>query len=87
MAGGHGPKVFQLEPTRMQWHKFKDMLHFYTMLGLIPVAAIVFYCNVFIGPATLTEIPEGHTPKHWEYHRVSHKMFESKNEAVNESMD
>ncbi|KAG5677396.1 hypothetical protein PVAND_007159 [Polypedilum vanderplanki] len=66
--GGHGPRTFPMVPTKMQWHKFKDTLHFYVMLGAIPSFALIFYCNVFIGPATLTEIPEGYTPKHWEYH-------------------
>jgi NADH dehydrogenase (ubiquinone) 1 beta subcomplex subunit 5 len=68
---GHGPSKMAIEPTRFQWHKFKDLLHFYTMIGLIPIGAVVFYTNVFIGEATLTEIPEGYVPKHWEYHRVS----------------
>lgn len=54
---------------RWQWHKFKDMFHYYLMVGLIPVGAIIFYTNVFIGPAQLTPIPEGYEPKHWEYHR------------------
>lgn len=54
---------------RWQWHKFKDMLHYYAMVGLIPVSAIIFYTNVFIGPAQLEPIPEGYVPKHWEYHR------------------
>lgn len=39
------------------------------MVGLIPVTAIILYANIFIGPATLTEIPEDYVPKHWEYHR------------------
>lgn len=39
------------------------------MVGLIPVGAIIFYTNVFIGPAQLTPIPDGYEPKHWEYHR------------------
>ncbi|KAJ0174538.1 hypothetical protein K1T71_009646 [Dendrolimus kikuchii] len=69
LAAGHGAKTMQLQPSRWQWHKFKDMLHFYVMVGLIPVSAIIFYTNVFIGPAQLTPIPEGYTPKHWEYHR------------------
>ncbi|XP_022822653.1 NADH dehydrogenase [ubiquinone] 1 beta subcomplex subunit 5, mitochondrial [Spodoptera litura] len=69
LKGGHEHKTFVLQPSRWQWHKFKDMFHFYTMLGLIPVTAIIFYTNVFIGPAQLTPIPEGYEPKHWEYHR------------------
>ncbi|CAH2043982.1 unnamed protein product, partial [Iphiclides podalirius] len=58
-----------LQPSRWQWHKFKDMFHYYIMVGLIPVSAIIFYTNVFIGPAQLEPIPEGYIPKHWEYHR------------------
>ncbi|XP_055531542.1 NADH dehydrogenase [ubiquinone] 1 beta subcomplex subunit 5, mitochondrial [Wyeomyia smithii] len=66
MSGGH--RTFTITPSRFQWHKFKDMFHYYIMVGLIPVLAVVFYANVFIGPAQLTEIPEGYVPKHWEYH-------------------
>ena len=76
--GSHGPRVFPMIPTRMQWHKFKDTFHFYVMLGVIPVTAIIFYSNVFIGPATLTEIPEGYEPKHWEYHRHPISRFISR---------
>lgn len=67
----HGPRMMPLVPSRFQWHKFKDLFHFYVMVGVIPVAAIVFCANVFVGPATLTEIPSGYVPNHWEYHRVS----------------
>lgn len=70
MSGGHGPKTMVITPSRFQWHKFKDMLHFYVMIGLIPISAIVFYANIFIGPAQLTEAPTDHLPKHWEYHKV-----------------
>lgn len=73
--GGHGPKTMVITPSRFQWHKFKDMLHFYVMLGVIPIAGIVFYANVFIGPAQLTEAPTDRVPKHWEYHRVSHFFY------------
>ncbi|CAG4960169.1 unnamed protein product [Parnassius apollo] len=69
LNGDHGHKVMALQPSRWQWHKFKDMFHYYAMVGLIPVTAIIFYANVFIGPAELEPIPEGYTPKHWEYHR------------------
>ncbi|XP_067648282.1 NADH dehydrogenase [ubiquinone] 1 beta subcomplex subunit 5, mitochondrial [Eurosta solidaginis] len=68
-AGDHGHHQFHIQPSRFQWHKFKDLLHYYTMLGLIPITAIVLYVNIFIGPAELTEIPEDYEPKYWEYHR------------------
>lgn len=54
---------------RWQWHKFKDMFHYYLMVGLIPVTGIILYTNIFIGPAELTPIPADYNPKHWEYHR------------------
>lgn len=69
MAGGHH-RTIPYVPSRWQWNKFKDYLHFYVMLGAIPLSLITLYVNVFIGPATLSEIPEGYVPKHWEYFRV-----------------
>lgn len=68
---GHGNNM-RIEVSRWQWHKFKDLLHFYTMLGVIPATLIVFLTNIYIGPAKLAEIPEGYTPEHWEYHKVCH---------------
>ena len=56
--------------SRFQWNKFKDLLNFYVLLGVIPVVAISVYANVFIGPAKLAEIPADYEPKHWEYHKV-----------------
>jgi len=60
----------KITPSRYQWQEFKDHLHFYTLLGLIPGLGIVFYTNVFIGPAKLAEIPEGYVPKNYEYYQV-----------------
>ncbi|XP_012276875.1 NADH dehydrogenase [ubiquinone] 1 beta subcomplex subunit 5, mitochondrial [Orussus abietinus] len=62
-------RTMPLTPTRWQWHKTKDLLHLYTLVGLIPIGIIIFCANVFVGPATLEPIPEGYTPKHWEYYR------------------
>ncbi|XP_075161305.1 NADH dehydrogenase (ubiquinone) SGDH subunit [Haematobia irritans] len=67
MGGGHHHMIVQ--PSRFQWNKFKDLLHFYVMLGVLPITALVMYSNIFIGPAQLQEIPEGYEPKHWEYHK------------------
>ncbi|CAL4190399.1 unnamed protein product [Meganyctiphanes norvegica] len=67
--GGHGgPQKLMITPSRWQWHKFKDMFHFYVALGVIPCGALVLYSNIFIGPATLKEIPEDHIPQPWEYY-------------------
>ncbi|KAF2884901.1 hypothetical protein ILUMI_21272 [Ignelater luminosus] len=66
--GGHH-RVLPYQPSRWQWQKFKDYAHFYIALGVIPLTVLVTGVNVFIGPATLTEIPEDYEPKHWEYYR------------------
>lgn len=58
-----------IQPSRFQWEKFKDLLHLYMMIGAIPSGLLIFYTSIFIGPAQLTETPEGYEPKHWEYHQ------------------
>jgi len=67
MAGA--ANQFVIEPTRWHWFKFREMLHFYSLLGLVPIGLIITYCNVFIGPAQIAEIPEGYVPYEYEYHR------------------
>ncbi|TNN05872.1 NADH dehydrogenase [ubiquinone] 1 beta subcomplex subunit 5 isoform 3 [Schistosoma japonicum] len=61
---------------------FVDRLHFYFMLGFIPTFLFVFIVNVFIGPAELTDIPEGYEPRQWEYHRHPITRFIAKYMAV-----
>ncbi|XP_043264751.1 NADH dehydrogenase [ubiquinone] 1 beta subcomplex subunit 5, mitochondrial [Colletes gigas] len=61
--------TMKITPSEWQWTKLKDWLHFYFFLGAIPALSIMFYANVFIGPATLEPIPEGYDPKPWEYFR------------------
>ncbi len=60
----------KIQPSQYMWNGFKDKLHFYLLLGIVPLALITTYANVFIGQATLTEIPEGYTPHYWEYYKV-----------------
>jgi len=70
LRGGHGSeRHFNITPSRYSWNQYKDQMHFYIMLGVIPGLMVVFFVNVFIGPATLAPIPEGCEPKHWEYYR------------------
>jgi len=64
-----GDKKFVPVPSNWVWYKFKDFMHFYLMIGMFPVVALATYVNIFIGPATLTPIPEGYTPKEYEYQR------------------
>lgn len=66
----------EIKPSRFQWHKTKDWFHFYFLLGAIPVGTTIFLVNVFIGPATLEQIPEGYVPKEWEYHQVRHSPWQ-----------
>ena len=63
-------REFKITPSKYAWQKYKDMFHFYFMLGFIPCITIVFLVNIFIGPPKLA-IPEpGYIPKPWEYQRV-----------------
>lgn len=66
-------RTFVITPSRFQWHKAKDYFHLYFMLGAIPVGIMITLVNVFIGPATLEEIPKDYVPKEWEYLQV--KIF------------
>lgn len=69
---GHGPPALRIQPSRYTWNKWKDYTHFYTLVGVIPVTILITTVNLFIGPATLSPIPEGYRPKHWEYHKVNY---------------
>lgn len=64
-----------IKPSAFAWHLFKDTLHYYLLLGIIPLGALIFCVNVFIGPPELAEIPEGYEPKHWEYYNHPIKRF------------
>ncbi|KAG8188914.1 hypothetical protein JTE90_014967 [Oedothorax gibbosus] len=79
MGGGHGERVMEISPTRYQYTKFKDDLHFYFSIGIIPLGLIILYSNIFIGQGTLEDIPEGYTPRHWEYYRHPITRFFVKN--------
>lgn len=63
-------RVMHIQPSRYQWHLVKNWIHFYFLLGAIPIGIAITLVNVFIGPATLQEIPEGYVPKEWEYYQV-----------------
>ncbi|KAG5310613.1 NDUB5 dehydrogenase, partial [Acromyrmex insinuator] len=68
-------RTFVIRPSNFQWHKTKDYFHFYFLLGAIPMGIVITLVNVFVGPATLEEIPEGYVPKEWEYLQHPIKRF------------
>lgn len=80
-------RVMDVTASRWQWHKTKDWLHFYIFMGVIPAGLLIFYCNVFIGPATLEPIPEGYIPKQWEYYRHPITRFLARYMFANTQME
>jgi len=74
MSGGH-KRTLEFVPTNFEWRKFKDHLHFYVMLGVLPIVAIISAANLFIGPGELVDIPDDYEPKHWEYYKSPISQF------------
>lgn len=67
-----------IKPTSFIWNLFKDHMHFYFLLGIIPLGTLLFVVNVFIGPPQLADIPEGYEPKYWEYYNHPIKQWIAK---------
>ncbi|XP_054712141.1 NADH dehydrogenase [ubiquinone] 1 beta subcomplex subunit 5, mitochondrial-like [Uloborus diversus] len=78
MSDDAGDRVMNITPSRHQYTRFKDDLHFYISLGVIPLGLLILYVNIFIGPATLTEIPEDYKPEYHEYFQHPIKRFIAK---------
>lgn len=76
-AGGHGRKMV-VKVSEFQKRKVFDELHYLIMLCSAPFIVIIFVADVFIGPATLTEIPEGYEPEEWEYYKHPLERFYAK---------
>jgi len=74
MSGGH-KKTLEFVPTNFEWRKFKDHLHFYVMLGVLPIVAIISAANLLVGPGELIDVPDDYEPKHWEYYKSPVSQF------------
>ncbi|XP_055349420.1 NADH dehydrogenase [ubiquinone] 1 beta subcomplex subunit 5, mitochondrial-like [Paramacrobiotus metropolitanus] len=70
-----GKRLFVIMPSRYVWRRWKQSLHFFIMLGVIPLTAFTTYLNMKYGEAELAEIPEGYYPKEWEYHKNPTSRF------------
>ncbi|KAK3583435.1 hypothetical protein CHS0354_025557 [Potamilus streckersoni] len=68
MSSG-GKRTMVIVPSKYMWNHFKNDLHFFFLIGLIPLGLLILYCNIFIGNAQLADIPEGYEPKNWEYYK------------------
>eukprot|EP00088_Acartia_fossae_P022336 TRINITY_DN23566_c0_g1_i1.p1 TRINITY_DN23566_c0_g1~~TRINITY_DN23566_c0_g1_i1.p1 ORF type:complete len:171 (+),score=55.99 TRINITY_DN23566_c0_g1_i1:27-539(+) len=67
-GGGIGGQIHN-RPSRWNWDLFKDHLHFYIMLGAIPIGMWITMANIMKGPAVLSPIPEGYVPQEHEYYK------------------
>ncbi|XP_074654930.1 NADH dehydrogenase [ubiquinone] 1 beta subcomplex subunit 5, mitochondrial-like [Tubulanus polymorphus] len=72
--GGHGRRM-TIIPTKHEVNVWKDKVHFFFALGIIPLGAVIVYANTFVGHGILTDIPENYEPKHWEFHKHPIKRF------------
>merc|ERR1712088_471814 len=63
-AGGYS---VQQRPSRWEWDRLKDDIHFYLMLTGIPTLALITYMNLVHGNSELRAIPEGCVPREEEY--------------------
>merc|ERR1712127_225113 len=75
--GSHGRTMF-IRPGKFYTKKYFDMIHFHICLTAGPVLAFIGYNSLFVGPATLTDIPEDYEPRHYEYHKNPIRRFLAK---------
>lgn len=68
-SGSGGAALVQNRPSRWEYDLFKDQLHFYIMLGAIPLGLLITFVNLMKGPAELKPIPEGYVPEEYEYYK------------------
>lgn len=62
-------RTMQPTPSRFEYNRFKDHLHFYVLLGVIPLTIATTYINLTYGESQLVDIPEDYEPKYWEYQK------------------
>jgi NADH dehydrogenase (ubiquinone) 1 beta subcomplex subunit 5 len=67
-GGGIGGQVAN-RPSRWNYDIFKDYLHLYVLLGVIPLGCLIVGSNLMVGQAVLKPTPEGYEPKEEEYYK------------------
>lgn len=76
-GGGHGRKMV-VKVSEYSKRRHLDELHYQICLCGLPFVLIIIIANVFVGQATLKEIPEGYEPQHWEYYKHPISRFIAK---------
>jgi NADH dehydrogenase (ubiquinone) 1 beta subcomplex subunit 5 len=56
-------------PSKYREYEMRDKFHFFYLLTAVPMALIIAYVKIRIGPAVLKEIPEGYVPEEYEYYK------------------
>ncbi|KAK7093709.1 NADH dehydrogenase [ubiquinone] 1 beta subcomplex subunit 5, mitochondrial-like [Littorina saxatilis] len=64
-----GSNRMQVLPSRFEWERWKNDIHFYLFLGFAPMGLLIMYCNLVTGQAELTDVPEDYEPMPWEYYK------------------
>lgn len=67
--GGGGARSMVIKDSRYQSHVVRDLLHLYTCFFGGGCLLVIGLANFFVGPATLSDIPDGYVPKKEEYFR------------------
>lgn len=69
-GGGGDARKFKISVSRFSWTRFKDDLHFYVMLGAVPIGCVIFYANFIIGKLSIVKSDFGYTCTWYLTHSV-----------------
>ncbi|XP_033764074.1 NADH dehydrogenase [ubiquinone] 1 beta subcomplex subunit 5, mitochondrial-like [Pecten maximus] len=76
--GGAGRSMV-LRPGIYLDRMWRDSVHFFILLGTIPVLTLATLANLFLTHGELTDLPEDRVPQTWEYHQHPITRFIAKN--------
>jgi NADH dehydrogenase (ubiquinone) 1 beta subcomplex subunit 5 len=72
-----GHNAMEITPSNIDMKFTTNWMHFYIIIGAVPVAVITTIINIKANPE-LSEIPEGYEPRHWEYFKHPITRFMAK---------
>ncbi|XP_069103476.1 NADH dehydrogenase [ubiquinone] 1 beta subcomplex subunit 5, mitochondrial-like [Argopecten irradians] len=67
--GGGGGNAMKLKPGMYMDRLWRDGVHFFILLGTIPVLTVITLANLVLPQGELTDLPEDRVPQTWEYHQ------------------